>query len=69
MVDTLESEYCRKHDRQNDHQQERIQHGPEKTDDRPLVTDRQVSPNEIQEEMGILDELVDLLERTELRVS
>ena len=68
MVDALESEYRRKHDCQNDHQQQWIEHRPEKTNDRSLVADRKVPTNKVEQKMGVRDKLADLTDRAELRI-
>ena len=56
MGDPLEPKDIGKHDRQNNHQNERIEHCPEEPDNGPLVADGEVSPDEVQQQIGIFDD-------------
>jgi len=68
VLDTLKTENVREHDRQDDHQDQRIQHRPEEPDDRTLVANGEVPPNQVPQQVRAVDEFADLPDGAELRV-
>ena len=59
-LDALESKDLREYDRQDDHQQQRVEHGPEKTDDRSLVPHCEITSHQVCQQVAVPNQIPDL---------